>query len=312
MSISIVTPSFNQGAFLEQTIRSVITSTTPPDEYFVIDGGSTDQSVSIIEKYQDKISAWVSEKDTGQANAINKGMKIAASELVGWLNSDDVYLPHTLERVLKVFEENPDVVLVYGDVLSIDERGDTINIQRFKQYELADLMAFNIISQPAVFFRRKALAKAGYLDEQYHYLLDHILWLKIALQGKIYYIPQVLAAARYHPQAKNVAHTSEFGKEAFHIVDWMKDSTEYKNLFAQNKKAILSGAHRFNAYYLLEGNNVIQALNAYWEAIIIDPSVALKEIRRIGFAILSLLGFHSIKNLYKKIRRKKFHDNKLN
>lgn len=311
MSISIVTPSFNQGLFLEQTIRSVVGSKEKPDEYFVIDGGSTDNSVEIIKKYQDQITAWVTESDTGQANAINKGMKVTASEIVAWLNSDDVYLPHTLGRIAKAFKSDPDLVMVYGDVLSIDEKGETINIQRFGQYELTDLMAFKIISQPAVFFKRKALVQAGYLDEDFHYLLDHNLWLKLAQQGKILYIPQILAAARYHAKAKNVAHTSEFGREAFRIVEWMKNTKGFQLLYQQHERKILIGAHRFNAYYLIEGRQNAQALKSYWKAIILDPSIALKEAPRILFAFLSILGFHSLKNLYKNIRRKMFHDAKL-
>src|SRR5687768_2251879 len=121
--VSIVTPSFNQSSYLEQTILSVLDQDHPDIEYVVIDGASTDQSVEIISKYKDKLAYWVSEKDNGQAEAINKGLAHATGDIVAWLNSDDYYLPGTISAAIKVFEENPDVALVHGDMLAVDEDG---------------------------------------------------------------------------------------------------------------------------------------------------------------------------------------------
>ncbi len=121
--VSIVTPSFNQAAFLEETIQSVLSQDYPNLEYIIIDGGSTDGSVEIIKKYADKLAYWVSEKDTGQADAINKGLIRVTGEIVAWLNSDDIYLPGTIRAAVEALQAHPDCGLVYGDVLSVDAKG---------------------------------------------------------------------------------------------------------------------------------------------------------------------------------------------
>jgi len=210
--VSIITPSFNQARYLEQTIQSVLGQDHPRIEYIVVDGASTDGSVEIVKKYADKLAWWVSEKDSGQAEAINKGLVRATGEIVAWLNSDDYYLPGTVSAAVKVFDENPDVVLVYGNMLAVDERGNPFNTLTYKQLFLQDLLCFQIIGQPAVFFRRSVLEKAGMLDPTFHFLLDHHLWIRIAGHGKILHVDQTWSAARYHAEAKNRAKAAEFGR----------------------------------------------------------------------------------------------------
>jgi glycosyltransferase involved in cell wall biosynthesis len=155
--ISIITPSYNQAAYLEQTLRSVLEQDVPGMEYIVIDGASTDGSVEIIQRYANRLAYWISEKDRGQAEAINKGFARAKGEIVAWLNSDDYYLPGAVAAALKAFDENPDVVLVYADMLAVDEQGQTTNELKYRSLTLEDLLCFQIIGQPAVFMRRSAL-----------------------------------------------------------------------------------------------------------------------------------------------------------
>jgi glycosyltransferase involved in cell wall biosynthesis len=312
--ISIVTPSYNQARFLEQTIRSVLDQEipgtdsrdpssspsysllptphslppTPSIEYFVIDGNSTDGSAAIIQKYASSLTGWVSEKDQGQADAINKGLRQAQGEIVAWLNSDDFYLPGAIQRALRAFDENPQAGLVYGNVLSVDAESKAFNLQTFASFDLLDLMSFRIISQPAVFIRRSVLEQAGLLDPSYHCLLDHHLWLRMARLAPMVYIPETLAAARYHADAKNVARPAEFGREAFRLVEWMKSSIEFAELFAQHKSRILAGAERFDAFYLLDGGQYHQALAAYERAWHHSPAIVLKEAHRVAYAALSL------------------------
>src|SRR5512139_4144590 len=126
--VSIITPSYNQALYLEQTIQSVFRQSYPRVEYIVIDGGSADNSAEVIQRYANRLSYWISETDSGQAEAINKGFRRARGEILAWLNSDDYYLPNTISAVVKCFEENPDVVMVYGDMLAVDGSGRTINI----------------------------------------------------------------------------------------------------------------------------------------------------------------------------------------
>ena len=183
--VSIVTPSYNQAHFLEETIQSVLAQDYPNLEYWVMDGGSTDGSVEVIQKYASKLSGWVSEKDGGQADAINKGLQRANGEIVAWLNSDDLYRPGAIQSAVSIFQENPEVGLVYSDVDSIDADGEIFNRMRYDQWGLKDLMAFNILGQPGVFFKRSVLENSGYLDLSYQYLLDHHLWLRMALNAPI-------------------------------------------------------------------------------------------------------------------------------
>jgi len=161
--VSIVTPSYDQAAYLKQTLTSVLEQDYPRLEYLVVDGDSTDGSVEIIKKYADKLAWWVSEKDSGQAEAINKGFSRARGEIVAWLNSDDYYLPGAVSAAVKTFQQNPDVVLVYGNMLAVDDRGQTTNLLKYNQLTLEDLLCFQIIGQPAVFFRREASKQQGNL-----------------------------------------------------------------------------------------------------------------------------------------------------
>ena len=171
--VSIVTPSFNQAAFLEETIQSVLSQDYPELDYIVIDGGSTDGSVEIIEQYADRLAYWTSEKDSGQADAINKGLARTTGEIVAWLNSDDTYLPGAIHAAVEALQANPECGLVYGDVLAVDGQGQPTNLIRYEDWGLDGLLQFKIIGQPAVFMRREALAKAGELDTSFHFLLDH-------------------------------------------------------------------------------------------------------------------------------------------
>jgi glycosyltransferase involved in cell wall biosynthesis len=304
MKVSIVTPSYNQAQYLEQTIRSVLEQDYAPVEYFIIDGGSGDGSLEIIQQYAGQLSGWVSEKDRGQADAINKGLKQAGGEIVAWLNSDDYYLPGAISCAVQVFQQHPEAGLVYGDVLSVDGAGHPFNLQTFQPSNLNDLMAFRIISQPAVFMRRAVLEQAGFLDESYHMLLDHHLWLRMARLAPMVYIPKTLAAARYHAEAKNLARTAEFGQEAFRILAWMQSDPRFVDEFRRNEKRIRGGAQRFNAFYLLEGHNYVGALASYAKAFRYSPPVVLREAHRVIFAILGLLGLGRLRKVYMVLRGK--------
>jgi glycosyltransferase involved in cell wall biosynthesis len=304
MLVSIVTPSYNQSRYLEQTLRSVLEQDYPSIEYFVMDGGSNDGSVAIIQKYAEKLTGWISEKDKGQADAINKGLRQTRGEIVAWLNSDDYYLPGTIARAVQAFAQNPQVGLVYGNVLSVDENSQPFNLQTFRPFNLLDLLAFNIISQPAVFMRRAVLEQAGLLDDSFHMLLDHHLWLRMARLAPIVYLPETLAAARYHAEAKNLAHTVDFGREGWRIVEWIKTIPEFSSVFEQNKTRILGGAHRFDAFYLLDGGQYAAALSHYAQAFRYNPKVALKDGHRIIYAVLALFGLAKLRGVYMRLRQK--------
>ena len=293
--VSIVTPSYNQASYLEQTIQFVLSQDYPRIESIVIDGGSTDGSVEIIKKYESRLAYWASEKDSGQADAINKGFARAKGDILAWLNSDDYYLPNIISSAVKVFEENPNVFMVYGDMLAVDERGQTINILKYKQLSLEDLLCFQIIGQPAVFFRRAAFEKTGGLDTTFHFLLDHHLWIRFAQQGKILHVPQTWAAARYHAEAKNRAKAAEFGREAFRILDWAKSQPGLSEAVARVERRARASAHRVDARYLLDGGQSWSALKAWTRALFIHPPTALARLNIFVSALLNLSGLSALR-----------------
>lgn len=303
--VSIITPSYNQASYLEQTIRSVLEQDYPRIEYIVMDGASTDGSVEIIRKFESRLVYWESVKDSGQADAINKGFARATGEIVAWLNSDDYYLPGTVGKAVKIFEENPDVVLVYGDMLAVDEHGKTFNTLNYKQLTLEDLLCFQIIGQPAVFMRRSALQKASGLNLTFHFLLDHLLWIQIAKQGRILHVDQTWSAARYHAEAKNVAKAAEFGREAFRILETIAQDKDLAATLHKIDRRAHASAYRVDARYLLDGGLPGQALSAWFRALFIYPPVALKRMNIFVSAVLNGLGLGKLRETVLQQRKKK-------
>ncbi len=281
-SVTIVTPSYNQVAFLENTIRSVLAQEYTALEYMIVDGGSTDGSVEIIQRYSDRLAWWVSERDSGQAEAINKGLRRAKGEFVAWLNSDDLYLPGAIQQAVAAFQANPGLGMVFGDAITIDAQGKILNRLSFGDWDLLDLVSFRIICQPAVFMRRAVLEKSGYLESSYHYMLDHHLWIKMARCAPIQHIggsidkggrepAAIWAAARHHPGAKNVTQAPGFSSETMQILKWMETQPDLEAIIAQNRNRVLAGAYRLNARYLLDGGLPAQALASYWRALTSPP-----------------------------------------
>jgi len=302
--VSIITPSYNQAAFLEQTIQSVLSQEYPSIEYILVDGGSTDGSLEIIERYRQRFAWWVSEPDSGQAQALNKGFLHATGEIVAWLNSDDLYLAGAVSQAVTALQNNPKLGFVFGDAITIDATGNPLSRLRFEDYHLLDLIGFRIICQPAVFMRRSVLELAGNLDESYHYLLDHQLWIRLARQAPFQHVPATWAAARHHAAAKNVSQAAGFGQEAFWILDWMEADSELAPQVHSNQRRIRAGAHRLNARYLLDGGFPASALRAYSQALWLSPGFALQHWHRMLYAALSLLGGKNLAEWYYRIKRK--------
>ncbi len=201
--VTIVTPSYNQGRFIEATITSVLNQGYPNLEYLVIDGGSTDNTLDILKQYDGKLK-WISEKDKGQSDAINKGFKLARGEIVAWLNSDDTYEPGAIHAAVDYFNKHDNVALVYGEGDIIDEFG--LKVKRFDATQDFDLWTlihvWDYIMQPATFFRRDALKQVNYLEENLHWCMDWDLWIKLALKYDVGYINQVFANSREYAETK--------------------------------------------------------------------------------------------------------------
>ena len=204
--ISIITPSYNQGRFIERTIQSVVSQAVPGLEYVVVDGGSSDETISILRRYEQHLR-WTSEKDRGHAHAINKGICRTTGPIIGWLNSDDIYYPNALQTALAYFDAHPDVDVVYGDAYHIDEHDTFIERYPTQDWDFRRLRDICFISQPAAFVRRSVFEQHGLLDERLRYSMDYDLWLRLGVNGvRFAHLPRVLAATRLHADAFTVAH----------------------------------------------------------------------------------------------------------
>lgn len=204
LSFSLITPSLNQGRFIERAIQSVLSQNYPDLEYLVIDGGSNDGTLDILRRYEGRLY-WLSEPDVGQSQAINKGFRMSTGEIIGWLNADDELVPDVLFIVSDFFSRHPEAHFVYGEALTIDEWGRSYgrrgNIKPAHSTKLATVG--NFIVQPAAFWRVGLLTEVGYLDESLHYCLDYEYWLRVAQNYSLYYLPTILAKERIHTGAKS-------------------------------------------------------------------------------------------------------------
>jgi glycosyltransferase involved in cell wall biosynthesis len=244
--ITIITPSYNQGKYLEQTILSVIQQNYPNLEYIIIDGGSTDNSVSVLQKYSDVLAFWTSEKDEGQSDAINKGLKMCSGDIVAWLNSDDWYEEGTLAKVVDCWRKQPFDVL-HGDAIFFFEFDQNKNFRTNygTNSSFSRLLRYWSNSQdcnppqPSVFIRKAIIDQVGMLDRNYHLGMDYDLWLRIARAGYSFrYISDVLSYYRFHENSKSGID-----------VDYRHFHKEWHKIYQQNIKSL----------------NFIERLKIYWD-----------------------------------------------
>jgi glycosyltransferase involved in cell wall biosynthesis len=240
--ISIVTPSYNQGAYLEQTIQSVLQSNYPNLEYLIIDGGSTDNSIDIIKRYENQLKYWISEPDYGQAHAINKGLMNCTGEIFNWLNSDDYLEPGALYAIGAQFAQPDFPDLVAGEVEIFNDKG-SLEYVKHSKLTSKGLMIWEqgvTFVQPGVWMRRELIEKCGGIDEQFHYAFDWDLLIRYLYKApKVQYLNQKIINFRYHEHSKTVRSIEKFAQEEHRILEKITSLSEFKGLkkIAQKKIA---------------------------------------------------------------------------
>lgn len=201
--VSIVTPSYNQGKFIEETIQSLLSQDYPNIEHIVMDGGSTDDTIEILKRYEGEIK-WFSEKDRGQAHAVNKGWAMAKGEILGWVNSDDLLLPGAIREVVHYLNAHMNASIVYGKAHYIDEHGKVIAQYPTENFDTELLQEMCFICQPALFMRREVVDRVGMLNETLNYCMDYDYWVRASKIFKFDYIEKYFATQRLYGDAKTV------------------------------------------------------------------------------------------------------------
>lgn len=213
MKVSVITCSRNQGQFIDHTIASVLSQNWPDLEYVVVDGASADNTVDVLKSYGDRIT-WISEPDSGQSEAINKGIRMTSGDIVGWLNSDDIYYPGAIEQVVEFFAANPGIDVVYGGADYIDVDGNAYGPYPTQPWDSVRLQSYCFICQPATFLRRTAVERWGLLDTSLHYCMDYEYWLRLAQKGAQFArLDRKLAGTRMHESNKTMSSLSVYRKE---------------------------------------------------------------------------------------------------
>ncbi len=286
--VSIITPSYNQGEFLEETILSVLNQDYPHIEYIIMDGGSTDNSVAIIQKYAHRLAHWESGRDGGQANAVNKGMARATGSLLGWINSDDIYLPGAISRVVQAFQATPAVDVVYGQVNRMDYTGkvvptpvlpkDTIDLSK------ATVLNENLVNQPGSFWRRAIMEKVGLLNEAFQYTMDHDYWVRLVLAGARFQRIQgaPLVNFRLSAHSKTVSQQHKMALEHLAILDRLAQDPDLPQKLDLKAEVVQKQIRHTQALYHLyafygnmKAGRRLHALRWLAQALALRPTILL-------------------------------------
>lgn len=212
-TVSIVTPSLNQGRFLERTIRSVLDQEGVRIEYFVADGGSDDETPEVLRRHDGRLR-WISRPDRGQSHAVNRGLRATGGDIIGWLNADDVYYPLAVSRAVAAMRADPSIDVIYGRADWIDESDAVIAPYPAEPWDFERLKHTCFICQPAVFFRRRVLERFGPLDESLQYCMDYEYWLRLGAGGaKFAYVDHILAGSRLHAKTKTLSRRFQVHRE---------------------------------------------------------------------------------------------------
>ena len=276
--VTIVTPSFQQGEYLEETILSVLNQDYPNIEYIIIDGGSKDSSLDIIRKYENRLAYWVSEPDLGQADAVNKGWQHANGEFLGWLNSDDLLCPGAITASVSYLVNHTEVGFIYGDLIHIDSKSNELS-----RIEVSDLNVETLIrkaawiSQPGNLFRRSIVDKIGKLDISLHFQLDLDYWIRVGLVSNFKHMHKVLAKFRVHELSKTSSKSYLAAQDILVIYNKIFSRQDLPYLIKKNQNESWANAHFYSSRAWMGNFNTEMAIK---EAII-----AIKLFPRVMFSM---------------------------
>jgi glycosyltransferase involved in cell wall biosynthesis len=293
--VSVITPSYNQAPFIEETIRSVLLQGYPDLEYIVIDGGSTDESVEIIKKYEPWLAYWTSEPDRGQSHAINKGLRRGKGQVVAYLNSDDIYLYGAMQQAVTYIMDQKEADIVYGDCRIINDESHTVSVWRSHPFDLFVELCQDFIYQPTVFIKRRVLEVVGYLDEELHYAMDVDYWLRAAMEVKFAYLPVELAAFRMSEGSKTGTGPLPFAVERRRALDKFFRS-HVDSRVAKWRGKVLAWNHYHAGSRLYVEQERFLARREFIKGIKLEP-FSLKSIA----ALLAIFDSHARTNLFGRL-----------
>jgi glycosyltransferase involved in cell wall biosynthesis len=288
--VSVVTPSLNQGEFIQETIESVLSQNYPRIEYIVMDGGSTDRTLKILQTYGERLY-WVSEPDHGQSHAVNKGWRLAQGEIVTWLNADDLFIQDAVSNAVLAFESShDDLAAVYGDCDYIDKKGEYLGKYPSQPFDYDQLVRLteDFIPQPGTFIRSLWAKQVGMLDENLHFVMDYDLWLRLGMRAKLEYLPQKMAYARLHGGAKTLSSAPLFGEELASVFSQLVVNPEFPIHLLQNRDSILAKAFVHAASYCFWGGETTRARYFLFRAWRQAPFIRIRSFWRL--LLFSLAG----------------------
>jgi len=312
--VSIVTPSYNQGAFIEETIRSVLLQGYPNLEYWIMDGGSSDNTMEVLNKYDKWLTGWISEKDDGQADAINKGWEKSTGKLLGWINSDDVLLPNSIKTCVEFLDMNPEYCFVFGDLIKTDANGRFLSRLTYHDFDICDLVKeAGWISQQGNLFKRSLYQKIGKLDTSLNFQMDLDYWIRAGLVCKGGYINKPLAKFRQHDNSKTTSKIYLAADDILNIYKKIYDNPNIPTELVNIQREAWANAHIYAARVLCLSNLV----GASWKELLVAIKIYPRSILSWGYLrLLIRLLFTCISGgnqskIYKKVKQISFRFRKI-
>jgi glycosyltransferase involved in cell wall biosynthesis len=291
MRVSIITPSFNQAQFLEQTILSILNQSFADIEYIVIDGGSTDGSVEIIEKYRDRLAYWHSRKDRGHWDAVRQGFEKATGDILHFLNSDDLLIEGAVERVVQAFQTHPKAGVVYGKAKFIDADGADIQDYPSEEFDIARVFRTwsNPVSQPTAFLRKQIFEKYGSPDEDWPFCADFEYWIRISSETTFHYLQEYLACMRIHSATKTARNESVQAEELIQLCNKWIPTTRFAESGVAPEEAVKGAYLCASMHFRRSGakRKALQSYFSYCRSAFTPPMALYRFIRYLAGMILN-------------------------